>query len=99
MAVDKLDLLRVRADSFRRFLNQNPERAKKNHVTIPTSEEFNRLLEEVATGFPEVEDALPKRITPVSDAAIAGYADVTLVELEILTEQLLGILDLLISKR
>jgi hypothetical protein len=99
MALDILDLLRMKADSFRRVLNQTPQQAKKNHVTIPMSEEFNRLLDEVATASPDVAGALPKKITAVSDARIAGYADVKLVELEILSEQLVGILDLLISKR
>jgi hypothetical protein len=99
MPLDKLDLLKMKADSFRRVLNQTPQSAKKNHVTIPMSDEFNRLLEEVATAFPEVADALPRKITAVSDARIAGYADVKLVELEILSEQLVGILELLLSKR
>jgi hypothetical protein len=99
MTLDKLDLLKMKADSFRRVLNQTQQSAKKNHVTIPMSEEFNRLLEEVATTFPQVADALPKKLTAVSDARIAGYADVNLVELEILSEQLVGIIDLLISKR
>jgi hypothetical protein len=99
MTLDKLDLLKMKADSFRRVLNQTPQSAKKNRVTIPTSEEFNRLVEEVATTSPQVADALPKKITSVSDAHMAGYADVTLVELEILSEQLVGMIELLISKR
>jgi hypothetical protein len=81
-------------------LKQTPESAKKNHVTVPIAEEFNRLLEEVATGFPEVADALPKKIPATGrDARTFGIAGVMLVELEILSEQLIGILDLLISKR
>jgi hypothetical protein len=99
MTLDKLDLLKMKADGFRRVLNQTPQQTKKNRVTIPTSEEFNRLLDEVATAFPDIAEALPKKITAVSDARIAGCADVKLVELEILSEQLVGILDLLISKR
>jgi hypothetical protein len=99
MPLDKLDLLKMKADSFRRVLNQTPQVVKKNHVTIPMSEEFNRLIEEAVTAFPDVADALPRKITAVSDARIAGYADVKLLELEILSEQLVGILELLISKR
>jgi hypothetical protein len=99
MTLDRLDLLKMKADSFRRVLKQTPESAKKSRVTIPTSEDFNRLLEEVGTSFPEVADTLPKKIAAVSDAHIAGCADVKLVELEIFSEQLVGILELLISKR
>lgn len=99
MTMDKLDLFRMKADSFRRVLSQAPQQAKKNHVTIPMSEEFNRLLDEMAAAFPDIAEALPRKITAESDARIAGYADVKLLELEILSEQLVGILDLLISKR
>ena len=100
MTLDKLDLLKVRAESFRRVLTQASESAKKNHVTKSTAEEFNRLLDEVATGFPEVADALPKKILASSRGpSLIGCVDVKLVELEILSEQLVGIIDLLISKR
>ncbi|MBI3461637.1 MAG: hypothetical protein HY000_01050 [Planctomycetes bacterium] len=99
LALDNLDVLKLKADSFRRVLNQTPQLAKKNHVTMPISDEFNRLLDEVATAFPDVAEALPKKITAVSPARLAGYADVKLMELEILSEQLVGLLDLLISKR
>src|SRR5437899_7958911 len=88
MALDKLDLLKMKADSFRRVLNQTPDKAKSGHVTIPMSEEFNRLVDQVAIVFPEIAEALPRKITANSDARIAGKADVKLVELEILSEQL-----------
>jgi hypothetical protein len=100
MTLDKLDLLRMKADSFRRVLNQTSQNAKKNSVTKPTADEFNWLLDEAALAFPQVAEALPRRITSMSlESQATGCADVKLVELEILSEQLVGILDLLISKR
>jgi hypothetical protein len=95
MILDKLDLLKMKADSFRRVLEKSPERAKTSHVTISMSEEFNRLVYDVASSFPEVTDSLPKKIPKF----IGGFATAKLIELEILSAQLVGILDLLISKR
>src|SRR4051812_8327366 len=90
---DPLDMLKMRADTFRRVLSQAPQRAKNDHVTIAMSEEFNRLLEDMATSFPAAAAFMPRKITAQTDVRIAGCADVKLIELQILAEQVLGVLE------
>jgi hypothetical protein len=100
MADMTLDLLHVRATSFRTHLAQSDSK-KCLHVTKQLAENFNRLLEDARNQLSTDEAAhLPHAITFVSNAAtVAGRSDVLYVDLEIMVDQLAGILGHLKSSR
>lgn len=95
MANKTLDLLHVRTMSFKTNLAKNDSKTRNYHVTKHLADNFNSLLEDVKKQL-STDDAghLPPRIPFVSDASrVAGMSDVLYVDLEIMVDQVAGILE------
>ena len=87
MALDKLDLLKMKADSFRRVLNQTPQQATKNHFA------FFAAPAEAGGADPAAVGAL------VSIAAAAGRTMSPVVAVVLLCARLTGTRPLALVRR
>ena len=56
MAIDKLQLLKVRAQAFRSSHKSASQKEKSQHVSLHTAQNFNKLLGDVAGTFPDLAD-------------------------------------------
>jgi hypothetical protein len=92
VSINKAAILKAKALSIKTTLAKASEEAKGHRVTRLMAGEFNGLLDQVKTECPEVAFALPQPITS-HHMPFAGVSDATYIDLEILTEQLISILE------
>lgn len=86
-------LLKIRVKAFRSTLHNASESSKKNHVTTMLAEEFNRLVTDAGATFPDIKTALPSLIQHNPQFRMMGISGATYLDLEIMAEQVLGLLD------
>jgi hypothetical protein len=92
MPIDSIDLLKARLNSIKATLERASEKQKGGPAGTALAENFNRILEEVGTAFPELKSALPARITSLGPLARVGSSDVSYLDLEVFAEQVLSLL-------
>lgn len=93
MEPDKLQLLKVRLQSYKNILEKTPPSQKSGFVSNNLATNFNEIIDEFRTISPNVKNQLPKEIL------IPGFRqeDVSFLDLEIMVEQVLGIINVLES--
>ena len=97
MVLVQPQLLKARVASFKSTLENASDRLKEGRVSTPLALEFNKIRNEVAQAFPDVEAALPAAISSSPPHRRLGQSDVNYLDLEIYAEQLLSIIALLDS--
>lgn len=76
------------------MLEKTPAPEKKHHIAIPLAMSFNSLKTEIAESYPDLKDHLPAPIEATLPIAHMGSADIKYLDLEIYTEQLIALLDI-----
>ncbi len=94
MKVRKIDIFKTKARSIKATLENASEKARQGRAGIGLAENFNQLLKEVSEEFPDLKDSLPKPISSKGPFARAGVSDSSYLDLEIFSEQVLSLLDL-----
>lgn len=92
--IDGVTILRARAQSIKSVLERIPPAQKQGNIAIATAQEFNDVVKQLGEAFPELSPALPKPILATTSLRHAQKADVSYVDLEIFTEQVLALLQL-----
>lgn len=96
MQLNKLDLMKARLEGVRDGLKKTGEREKANHIPTPLANNFNSILADIKTEFPEIASSLPQPIAATGHYKRLGCADDTYISLETYVEQvsrLLGVLE------
>jgi uncharacterized protein YllA (UPF0747 family) len=89
-----IDFLKARVMSQINTLSSKPEREKEKYIARQIAEEFNSIVEEIKKVSPDAAGHLPKPITWIGPAARnMQVADIRLLELEMLLNQVLAILE------
>jgi hypothetical protein len=91
----KMKLLRAKVKSLKATLANGSRGTKTDHVTTGQAEEFNKILKELGTAYPEGASSLPAEIRSTTVFAEMGISNATLVDLEIYADQVLAMLDVL----
>ena len=91
----KMKLLKAKVRSLKSTLDGGWSDKKADHVTTAQAEEFNKMLKEVASSYPEAAGSLPAEIKSTTPFARMGISNASLVDLKIYADQLLSILDVL----
>ena len=94
----RMNLLRAKVASLKAILSNAPPHGKADHVTTGQAAEFNKMLKELASEYPQVASSLPAEIRSTTPFARLGVSDATLVDLAIYADQILAILDVLEAK-
>ena len=94
MALSKVTLLKTRVKSIKATLENAPHKEKQSPATIQMASNFNAVLGDVKKEFTELEGSLPSPITFSSPQSSVGYSDATYLDIEIFSEQLISLLDL-----
>ncbi len=92
MAINKLRIFKIQAESMRKSLSGNSEKDKSHSINQQIADRFNDILKEIREGEPEASEFLPSPITTTGDNKILGIADVSYMDLEILLDQLIATL-------
>ena len=92
MPIDPVDLMRARLNSLKTTLERASEKQKNGPAGKALAENFNAILQEIETAFPDLKSSLPARITARGPFAHMGAADVSYLDLEVFAEQALSLL-------
>ena len=98
MPIDPVDLLRARLTSLKTTLERASEKQKNGPAGKALAENFNTILQEIETTFPDLKSSLPARVTSHGPFADKGAADVSYLDLEVFAEQTLSLLQLVQRK-
>jgi hypothetical protein len=95
----KLDFIRSDLLAFKTTLERQGQIEKDKRVTIDFAKRFNSLIQKIKSESSEAAEHLPESLTWSDPWKQAGLADIKYLELEVLVEQILGVVDLLQSGR
>jgi hypothetical protein len=68
---------------------------KKEKASTHIAENFNKIVTDIASAFPELASSLPSPISSSTPLAQVGMSDAQYVDLEVYCEQILNLLDLI----
>lgn len=92
----KVDFLKAKVEAVKNVLEKTTPKERENRVTLHLAEEFNSVLKEIGTAFPDAAPHLPKPIPCVGFRRL-GVSDVGYVDLMVFAEQVLRILSVVES--
>lgn len=92
--IDKVAILRAKAQSIKSVLEKIPPTQKQENIAVALAHDFNDIVKEIGEAFPELASSLPKPIHATTSMKILRKADVSYLDLEIFTEQILTLLQL-----
>jgi hypothetical protein len=92
-----VDFLKAKVQSIKTVLEKTSPKEREKKVTLHLAEQFNDILKEIGTAYPEAAPHLPKPI-PVEGFSQFGLAAVGYVDLMIFAEQVLHVLALIESR-
>jgi hypothetical protein len=92
MPLNKLQMLKIHAQSFVETLSRASDKQKQLHATIDIAQDFNRMLSEIATELPDTKDHLPKPIA-LNTTPMRGITTSTYLDLEIWASRVVKILE------
>jgi hypothetical protein len=91
-----LDFLKAKVMAVKHTLDSRSSKEKGGHISVQTAQQFNAVIEEIKKASPEAAPHLPQPIQWGGHMArLASQANVTFLDLEIMVNQVLGILDVL----
>jgi hypothetical protein len=101
MAIKNIDLLFARASAFQKTLVRIDHQTKKTNVSTQLAINFNTLLDEIKKEIPaDAASHLPQAVgSATSLHQRAGLVSINYVDLEILIDQVLGILEVLKTQK
>jgi hypothetical protein len=94
MAIPPAQLMQAKLQGIKTALERAPASEKNHSASVALAGEFNRVIEQAAAEYEDIADALPKPVTWSGMTARAGRSDVSFMDLEALTEQVLNLLRL-----
>jgi hypothetical protein len=95
-----IDIFITKLLAYKTIIAQTPSKEKEGQVSKQLADQFNTMLEGIATEWPELAPSLPTRIAARSQLSRRmALTDFKFVELAIVVEQVLGLLNLYKSKR
>jgi hypothetical protein len=94
MPISQLELLKTRVKSIKVTLERASTKEKGELAGKALAENFNSLIQEIETAYPELRSALPARITAHGPFAHMGASDVSYLDLEVFVDQVLNLLEL-----
>lgn len=99
MALNKVDLIKAKLDGIRDAIKQTPEKDKGSAISIALANNFNAIVQEVATEFPDLASHLPKPIQATTHFKMMSKADDTYRDLHAYVEQVYRLLAVVESGR
>ena len=90
----KIDVLKVKLRAIRSTLDKVPHDKKQGPAGLDVARNFNTILKEVSSAFPDIAADLPKPLAERGAFDVMGKVDASYLDIEILSEQVLGLLDL-----
>ena len=95
-----LDFHRAKAQAYKKTLEATPGPQKHEQASNIIAKQVNELVEAIKTEFPDAAQHLPPTITWANPfASRTGWSDVKLVEMEMMLNQIIGVLDVLRASR
>jgi len=95
MSLSKKEILYAKLNSIKTTIEKSSEVQKKEQIAIHLMDSFNELISETAKSYPDLKDSLPKPITSGGVNHRLKKADVNYLDLEINTEIILSLLNLI----
>ena len=98
MSLDPIDLVRARLHSIKTILERASEKQKNGPIGAGLADNFNAILREVETLFPQLKQALPALISTRGAFSSMGLAGASYLDLEVFAEQVLSLLEVVERK-
>ena len=95
MPIQKKDIFTVKLKSIKNTIEKASDTQKKEHIAIHLGESFNSLISEIAQEYPDLKDSLPKPFTSTGVFQRMKKMEVNYLDLEISTETVLSLLNLI----
>jgi hypothetical protein len=93
----KAAFLKSRLEGMKSVLEKATPKEKEQRVTTHMAKEFNTILTEIGSAYPDATSQLPKPILSTTKLRFLGQSDVGYVDLQMMVEQVLRILSLVES--
>lgn len=90
----QLDFLRAKVLAYKGTLDGRAASQKAGRVSTQIAEQFNAIVEEIKKAVPEAAPHMPHTITSITVPG-SGKSDVTFLDLEMMLNEVVGVLDLL----
>jgi hypothetical protein len=88
------NFLKAKVLAIKHTLDSKSSHEKKDRISIQTAQQFNAVIEEIKKESPEAAPHLPQPIQSNNPSAdFFSVADASFLDLEIMVNQVIGVLD------
>ncbi len=94
MTIPKKTIYLTKLKSIKSVVERTSENQKQGLIGINLANEFNKLLHEISQEYPDLKSSLPAEITVNGPFRDANMADMNYTDLEIFTETVISLLNL-----
>ena len=95
MTISKKDVFYAKLYGIKSTIDKADVEQKKSNISIQIGDSFNELVTEIGEFYPDIKDALPKRISTSGVYHRVRKSDINYLDLEILVETVLQLLNLI----
>jgi hypothetical protein len=94
MAIQKKSIHLAKLNSIKSVVEKATDKQKQDLIGTNLANEFNKLLDEIGQDYSELKSSLPAKITSQGPFSDMQKADVNYTDLEIFTETVMSLLNL-----
>lgn len=95
MPISKLQLLKTRVKALKSTLESATSSERKSHASTATTDHLNKIIDETTAAFPDIASSLPDKTHAKGPGRKMGISDQTFLDIEIATDQVLALLELI----
>lgn len=97
MAISKKSIFLAKLNSIKSIIEKASDKQKQDLIGTNLANEFNKLLRELSEEYPDLKSSLPAEIPSKGPFRDMQKADVNYIDLEIFTETVISLLNLVES--
>jgi hypothetical protein len=94
MSISKKSIFIAKLNSIKSIVEKSSEKQKQDLIGTNLAHEFNKLIRELKQEYPSIQSSLPAEITANGPFSDMQKADVNYIDLEIFTEIVISLLNL-----